>query len=260
MLFKLHDWTSAEFPCEILDPISGGYMAELYIARLKNTAHLVTVKAVGKERKEQMLLEKEVECLQKMRWEGVPEVYGYFQDEDRSYYVMSYHKGMNLERHIMEYGLLEEKMVQKVILKLCGILAYMHSDRIAMVHNDIKPANILLQEDGEVTLLDYGLAESVGEMKHNVEFHGTLGYAAPENWHREKFQITPAGDIFSLGVTLFYLLEGKEPRRFYGRFSLTKEEKKNRWQSVLDRCCALDVRKRYQSAAQVYEVISKIKV
>ncbi len=260
MLFKLHEWTSQEFPCEILDSVSGGGMAELYIARLKNTAYLVVVKAVGRDRRAQMLLEREVECLHKMRWEGVPEVYGYFQDEKRSYYVMSYHRGMDLERYVMEYGIMEEKVVQKVVLELCGILAYMHSDRIAMIHNDIKPANILLQEDGRIALLDYGLTESIGAMKRNVEFHGTLGYAAPENWHREKYKITPAGDVFSLGATLFFLLEGKEPKKYYGRFVLSEERKKNRWQSVLDKCCALDVAKRYQSTTQVFEMISKIKI
>ena len=129
-----------------------------------------------------------------------------------------------------------------------------------MVHNDIKPANIILQEDGGVVLVDYGLAEKIGNICENVTFQGTLGYAAPESWHREEFQSDPAGDVFSLGATLFYLLENKQPQLCYGKFVLSDKEKKNRWQSVLDKCCALDVKKRYQSAAQIYEVISKIQV
>lgn len=260
MLFKVHEWTSPEFPCEIICAIPGGYMGELYIAQLRNTAHIVAVKAVGKGKKEQILLEKEVECLQKMRWKGIPELYGYFGDRERSYYIMSYHKGIDLEKYIIEHGVMEEALVKKTALKLCGILAYMHSDRIAMVHNDIKPANIILEEDGEIVLVDYGLAEKIGTICQHVAFQGTLGYAAPENWHRGNFQSGPAGDVFALGATLFYLLENKQPKLCYGKFVLSDKEKKNRWQSVLDKCCALDVQKRYRSAAQVYEVISKIQI
>ena len=260
MLFKEYEWTSLKFPCEIIDFISGGHMAELYVAQLKNTSHMVVVKAVGEEKKAQILLEREVKCLQKMRWEGIPEVYEYVFGEKRSYYIMSYHKGMDLENYIRVYGEMEEKLVQKVGLELCGILAYMHSGRIAMVHNDLKPANVLLQEDGRVILLDYGLAEEIGNICQDVCFKGTLGYAAPESWHREKFQISPAEDIFSLGATLFYLLEKKQPQLCYGKFLLSEQEKKNRWQSVLDKCCALDVTKRFQSTAQVYESISKIEI
>lgn len=260
MLFKEHEWTASEFPCEIISPIFGGHLAELYMARLKNTSYEVVVKAVGEDCKAQMLLEREVQYLQKMHWKGIPEVFGYFRDDRRSYYIMSYHKGVNLEKYVMEYGLMEEKCVQKVIMELSGILAYIHSDRVSVVHNDIKPSNILLQEDGRVILLDFGLAERIGVVRKNIYFHGTLGYAAPETWHRERFKISPAEDIFSLGATMFYLLENRNPQLCYGRFVLSEKEKKNRWQSVLDKCCTLNVRKRYQSAAQVYEVVSKIKI
>ena len=260
MLFREHDWTELEFPCEIICPISGGHMAELYVARLKNTSHMVVVKAVGRDEKEQKLLEREVKYLQKMHWEGIPEVYGYFRDERRSYYIMSYHKGVNLEKYVMEHGPIEERGVKKMAMELCSILAYIHSDRVSLVHNDIKPSNILLQEDDKVILLDFGLAEKMGDIRSDIYFHGTLGYAAPETWHREKYRISPAEDIFSLEVTLFYLLERKEPKECYGRFLISEKEKKNRWQSVLDKCCALDVRKRYQSVAQLYEAISKIRI
>lgn len=260
MLFEMGDWTSPAFACEILGSLSGGHMAELYLARLKNTEHLVAVKAVQNGTAAQSLLRREAQVLHGLRQEGIPEMYGYWEEEDKSYFIMSYHKGRNLEEYIRQKGCMQEEQVQQIAMELCRILAYLHSKRVAVIHNDLKPANVLLQESGQVILLDFGLAEHINASREKLYFQGTLGYAAPECWHREADNICPATDVFALGATLFYLLEGREPKACYGKFQLSEEIclQKDRWQPVINKCCALDIRKRYQSAAEVYEVIKKI--
>lgn len=259
MLFESGDWTNEGFPCEILYRLRGGHMAELYVAKLRSTQHLVVLKAVSKDGLAQSFLRREAEILKKLRLDGIPEFYGCFEDAERIYYIMSYHKGMNLEEYVQKKGCMTEMLVQEIALEICRILAYLHSDRISVVHNDLKPANLLLQEDGSIVLLDFGLAEYLRGNKEKLFFQGTLGYAAPECWHRDAQKMSPATDIFSLGATLFYLLEGREPKDFYGKFWLGEgdAQKKNRWQTVLNKCCALDIQKRYQSAAEVYEVLRK---
>ena len=261
MLFEVGEWTSNEFPCEILYRLAGGHMAELYVAKLKNTEHLVVVKAVSSKNMSQRFLLREAKVLSGLRKEGIPEMYGCFREAEKIYYIMSYHKGMNLEQYIQKNGCMTEVQVWKMTMGICRILAYLHDRRIAVIHNDLKPANIWLQEDGQVVLLDFGLAEHMTGEREKIYFQGTLGYAAPECWHRDTAEIGPATDIFALGATIFYLLEGREPKDCYGKFVITGDDvhKKNRWQSVLNKCCALEVRKRYQSAAQVYEALNKIK-
>lgn len=261
MLFEPGEWTRDEFPCEILYRLAGGHMAELYVAKLKNTEHLVVVKAVAAQNTSQKFLLREANLLSGLRQEGIPEMYGCFREPERSYYIMSYHKGMDLEQYIRENGCMTEVQVWQITMRICRILAYLHSGRVAVIHNDLKPANIWLQEDGQVVLLDFGLAEHMTGEREKIYFQGTLGYAAPECWHRDTAEIGPATDIFALGATIFYLLEGREPKDYYGKFRITGENalKKNRWQTVLNKCCALDIRKRYRSAAQVYEVLNKMK-
>lgn len=262
MLFKTGEWTRGKLICRIEERLPGGHMAELYVAKLRNTEHLVVVKAVEAEGVPRELLMREAEILGRLRQEGIPELYGCFEDAGKSYYIMSYYKGMNLEQYVLENGCMSERMVQKVTVDICRSLAYLHSKRIQVIHNDLKPANLILQEDGHVVLIDFGLAERLSEVRTNISFQGTLGYAAPECWHREKGKLCPATDIFALGATVFYLLEGRNPREHFGKFELSAEnrQKKNRWQSVLNKCCALDVCKRFQSAAEVYEAVSKIRI
>ena len=273
MVFGIGECTSQEFPCKITSRIPGGRMAELYLARLKNTEHRVVIKAVGEAKeasqkiagsqteislqRKQQVLTAEARFLNRLRMEGIPEFYGYFEEPARRYFIMSYHQGINLEQRMLAQGKMSEAEVREIILKVCRILAYLH--RKGVVYGDLKPSNLLVEPMGGIVLVDYGMAVEMAEMRKEKAFRGTLGYAPPECWHLQQ-KLSPATDIFSLGATLFYLLEGQNPGKCYGHFVLSKEDvqKKNRWQPVLDKCCALDALKRYQSAAEVFDVVSKI--
>ncbi len=271
MVFGVGECTSQEFPCEIIDRLAGGNMAELYLARLRNTEHRVVVKAVGEAegatqtiaglqteislQRKQQVLTKEARLLSRLRLVGIPEFYGYFEESARRYFIMSYHEGINLEQKMFAQGKVSEDEVREIILKVCRILAYLH--RKGVVYGDLKPSNLLIEPMGGMVLIDYGMAVEMAEIRKEKAFRGTLGYAPPECWHLQQ-KLSPATDIFSLGATLFYLLEGQNPGECYGHFVVSEEEKKNRWQPVLDKCCALDAAKRYQSAAEVFEAVSKI--
>ena len=254
MIFKPGDVTNKELPCEILRRLPGSSMAEIYLAQLINTKHRMVVKGVGQDAPQslQAVLKKEVRVLHGLRQESIPEFYGYFEEPGRNYYVMSYHNGSNLEDYLRQQGSISERQVQKIALDLCRTLAYLHKKSV--VYGDLKPSNVLIA-DKEVILLDYGAAGYLGEEQEDIYFQGTIGYAAPECWR--SGQLTYAVDIFALGAMLYRMLEGQEPKERFGRFALSSPQKKNRWQSVLDKCCALDAGRRYQSIAQVYEVISK---
>ncbi len=258
MIFKSGDWTHAEFPCEIIRRIPGGYMAELYLAKLKNTNHVVVVKGVSEqaEQIQKSTLVCEAGILKQLRKESIPEFFGYYEEAERSYYIMSYHSGMDLERYMFRKHVISEETVKEVALSVCRTLAYLHKKGI--VYGDLKPSNLLLTEAGDVVLLDYGAAGYIHGEEKVPFFRGTLGYAAPECWSEEKRQYKAGVDIFALGATLFFLLEGSDPKEHFGKLTLTDVQKKNRWQSVLNKCCALDTDRRYQSIAQVYEVINKI--
>ena len=243
MIFRPGMLTREPFPCEIVRRISGSVMAEVYLAKLQNTQHPVVVKGVAGSAPEsaRRALKREAELLKKVRLEGIPEIYGYFEEREKSYYIMSYHAGISLEELSLKKRL-EEKEVKQIVLSLCKTLAYLHGKGI--LYGDLKPSNVVYSK-GKVILLDFGTAMEMKNMVQNICFQGTAGYAAPEWYHNGNKTITCQADIFSLGATIYRLLEG---------------QKKNRWQPVLDKCCAPEPENRYRSMAEIYNDINKIKI
>lgn len=95
-------------------------------------------------------------------------------------------------------------------------LALEAAHRAGIIHRDMKPENVMVRDDGYVKLLDFGLARSVGGTASTGDSAGTLQYMSPEQARAER--LTPATDIFSLGIILFELLTGTHP--FGGRSNL----------------------------------------
>ncbi len=270
MVFKPGEVTTGQLHCKILRPVSKGQMSETYLAGLKNTEWKVLIKAAGPEQK--AILYQEAKLLAGLRAKGIPEVYDFMEERERSYYIMPFYEGRNLKKGISQSEILT------FALELCGILTYLHTRPVPVIHNDIKPANILLQKEGGWMLLDFGAAKVLSHKERTIDtgkennidtstkkvFQGTLGYAAPECWHHSN-SICPATDVFALGATLYYLLEGKEPQKCFGKYELSvtsieSEKKKNRWQPVLNKCTALNLKDRYQSAVQMYQDLEKIMI
>lgn len=259
-MFKIGDWTRGTFPCEIIADIPGGSRAELFLARLQNTEHLFAIKAVDATAPEMQKAElyREAMILKQLCHPNLPEIFEYSEEQDKHYFIMSYHGEKNLQQYVKEQKVISEGMVQKLILNCCEVLAYLHQKNI--VYGDLKPSNLLYKQDGSIILLDFGTAEYVHEKRNGLFFHGSMGYAAPECWHRETVIPGPQTDIFALGALMYFLLEGKEPKTCYGRFAISDRQKKNRWQPVLDKCCALHMHNRYQSVAQVFDLVKRIKL
>lgn len=258
MLIQKDEWLEGQLECQMIRQLAAGGSSELYLVRLKNTGHLLAAKAADSSKRAGALLRNEYEMLRSLRFPGIPRALELVQKERYIYLLMTYYSGTNLEEYIMAQGPLRESQVKNIAQKLCNILYYLHRRDNPVLHNDIKPSNILLQEDGEVLLLDFGLAQYEKEYKETILFQGTLGYAAPECWHRERKKVSQATDIFALGATIYRLLEGQEPKEHFGNLQLTDMDRQRNWQAFLNKCCTLDVSKRYQSAAQVYHDLNRV--
>lgn len=237
MIFKPNAYTEGVLPCRVLYKMYGSAMAELYLAQVVHTTHYVVIKGIAADAPESLkeAIRREMAVLGQLHREGIPEFYGYAEEKERCYFMMSYHIGENLDK-LMQKRRLSEKEVQRLAEKLCGILAYLHQKGI--VHGDIKPSNLIWQDEKAV-LLDYGTAAFIGK-ETEVMWSGTAGYAPPEG------TISKESDIYALGMTLRYLLGEKQ--------------KKNRWKPVLEKCCAPKPSQRFRSAAELYEALHQMQL
>lgn len=131
--------------------------------------------------------------------------------------LSSYVPGITLETHVKEQlnSLSPEDRVEKLSLELCKVLdalQYLHSRGV--VHRDVKPSNIMIENGSVVKLMDLGIARLNGGNKYSsFGFIGTPQYAAPEQILREseETEINAQTDIYALGVTYYELLTGKNP-------------------------------------------------
>ncbi|GAC1358173.1 MAG: hypothetical protein NVSMB44_05240 [Ktedonobacteraceae bacterium] len=155
---------------------------------------------------------REAEILSQLDHPHILPVKAFGTDEDSgfSYMVMTYKSGGTLVEQI-EVGPLPFDRVMKYVRQLSQALSYAHGQNI--IHRDIKPANVLLDEDGEASLADFGIAKlfnlSTTTLTSANQILGTPAYMAPEQVSNKL--ISPATDIYGLGVLTYQLLTGCLP-------------------------------------------------
>jgi WD40 repeat protein/tRNA A-37 threonylcarbamoyl transferase component Bud32 len=141
-----------------------------------------------------------------------PHIVGVFeagQDGPHHYIASAFVPGHSLEKALHERsGPLPVREAVELVRKLAEALAYAH--RAGVVHRDVKPANVLLRQDGEPLLADFGLATRADEARltQGEKALGSPGYMAPEQW---RGQAGPPSDQYSLGCLFFELLSGQLP-------------------------------------------------
>ncbi len=154
---------------------------------------------------------------------SLPKIHDYFSDVGRWYLVMDFIAGETLETYLTDAhsGYLPVKEVLEIGMQLCTVLDYLHTRQPPIIFRDLKPGNVMRTPDGQLYLIDFGIARHFkpGQSKDTAAF-GSAGYAAPEQYG--KTQTTPRSDIYSLGATLHQLLSGDDPSQTPFQFSPLK--------------------------------------
>lgn len=128
-------------------------------------------------------------------------------DGDQPWIIMDLVTGRSLDKAIKEFGPLPPPVVARIGLSVLSALQVAHSH--GMVHQDVKPANILLDADGSAMLTDFGIAVSMGAGSDRYGTAGSPGYMAPERLNEQPS--SPASDLWSLGASLYTAVEGRPP-------------------------------------------------
>lgn len=154
---------------------------------------------------------READTLAQLKHQAIPAITDRFELSNRHYLVMEYVEGRNLEEELAVRGEpLPEGLVIDIARQLCDVLAYLHGLIPPIIYRDMKPSNVMLNANGRVVLVDFGIARLFKAARKGTMI-GTLGFAPPEQY---QGLVDPRSDIYSLGATLHYILTGRDPEKF----------------------------------------------
>ena len=135
-------------------------------------------------------------------------VYDFGEDNGVLYLAMEFLQGKSLENMVQEQGVLPMETILPIYEQICSALDHAHRNKV--VHRDMKPANIMILENGLVKVTDFGIAKMMAMgMTQAGQILGTPNYMSPEQVKGR--QIDGRSDIFSLGVILYELVTGEKP-------------------------------------------------
>src|SRR3984957_16159332 len=154
---------------------------------------------------------READTLAQLKHQAIPAITDRFELANRHYLVMEYVEGRNLEEELAVRGEpLPEGLVIDIARQLCDVLIYLHGLVPPIIYRDMKPSNVMLNSNGRVVLVDFGIARLFKAARKGTMI-GTLGFAPPEQY---QGLVDPRSDIYSLGATLHYVLTGRDPEKF----------------------------------------------
>lgn len=211
---------------EILKEVGRGGMSIVYLAmdkRLNKQWAVKEMKNDGTKSTDTLLkgLMREANILKNVDHPVLPRIVDIIESPNKSgkntiYVVMDYIEGQNLLSVLKEQGAQPQDTVVEWGRQLADALSYLHSMNPPIIYRDMKPANIMLNDRGDVKLIDFGTAkEYKAENIADTTALGTRGYAAPEQFGdssgRGKHNTDARTDIYSLGATMYHMVTGYSP-------------------------------------------------
>jgi serine/threonine protein kinase len=251
----------------IIDILGQGGMGSIYRAIDENLGVEVAVKEnlfTTEEYARQF--RREAIILANLRHPNLPRVSDHFVIEEQGQYlVMDYIDGEDLRERMDRLGLIPENEIVVIGAAICDALSYMHSRKPPVLHRDIKPGNVKITPQGEIFLVDFGLAKVVqaGEQTHTGARAMTPGYSPPEQYGAARTD--HRSDIYSLGATLYAALVGVIPEdslaRTMEQTELTPIRKRNhnitrQTASAIERALAVHPDDRFQTADEFKQALT----
>ncbi|MDZ4835393.1 MAG: serine/threonine-protein kinase [Candidatus Melainabacteria bacterium] len=199
---------------KITKQLAFGGLSAIYQAQWKKLDTVVVKEAVipqnadedSRMRAEERI-QREAQFLMKLEHDNIAKVLDHFVEDGRHYLLLEYVHGQDLRQYVKQNGPQSEEKVIEWSKQIADILEYLHSQEPPIIHRDLTPDNLVLRNDGAVTLIDFGAAnEFIGQATGTLV--GKQAYMAPEQL---RGKATTQSDLYSFGCTIFYLLIGRDP-------------------------------------------------
>lgn len=193
---------------EIIKILGQGGMGTVYLCKNSRLGNLWAVKEINSQWKSKVDFLAEPNILKNLSHIGIVRIIDIFYEGDNLYIVEDYIEGKTLKEYVDANGPLSSELVNDISLQLCSILDYLHSFNPPIIYRDLKPSNIMLTPYNKVVLIDFGIARTYKESQEgDTMILGSKGYIAPEQL--VNIQSNAQTDIYSLGVTMFFMFTGK---------------------------------------------------
>ncbi len=248
---------------EVRELVGRGGMGSVYRARQVRLERDVALKLLPPGLADQPgfaeRFTREARALARLSHPNIVTVFDFGHVEGHYYLVMEYISGVNL-RQLLQQRMLDPKEALALVPQICDALQYAH-DR-GVVHRDVKPENILLDDQGRLKIADFGLAKLTDPDAAGTtltaphQIMGTPRYMAPEQIERSH-HVDHRADIYSLGIVFYEMLTGELP---LGRFEVPskKVEVDVRLDDVVLKALEKAPERRYQQAAEVKTAVQQL--
>lgn len=254
---------------DIIGTIGEGGMSKVYVAHDVILDRDVAIKVLNydfaNEEELKRRFQREALSATSLTHANIVNIFDVGEEDELHYLVMEYVKGLTLKRFILENGPLEPEKAIPIMLQLVAAISNAHHNGI--IHRDVKPQNILMDEDGNVKITDFGIAMALTATSHTKtnSVLGTVHYLSPEQ--ARGGMATKKSDLYSLGIVFYELLTGKLPFSAESAVAIALKHLQEETPSVradfpmipqsveniILKATAKDARHRYVSADAMYE-------
>jgi hypothetical protein len=192
---------------EILDRLGAGGMGEVFKARDTQIDEIVALKTVRTDSRRFL---DEVKLARKVTHPGVCRVHDIYEENGLLFFTMEFVPGTTLKDHLKQVGKLPPKDAAALGVQIVEALGAIHAKGIA--HRDLKPSNIMLDAEGQIRIMDLGVAKDLDPEKTRTDTNAIVGspqYMSPEQFRNQRPD--SRSDIYSLGIVIYELTVGAHP-------------------------------------------------
>ena len=245
---------------EILKLVGRGGMSKVYLAmdkRLNKQWAIKEIEKKAKDKNNEIVIQSaiaEANLIKQLDHPAIVRIVDIIDNGDVIYIIEDYIEGETLSSILENNGAQPQELVIEWAMQICEALEYLHTRKPPIIYRDMKPANVMLKPDGNIKVIDFGIAREYKDQSlADTVSLGTKGYAAPEQFGG-KGQTDARTDVYCLGVTLYHLLTGQNPceppyeiypiRHWNPQLSAGLE-------AIVQKCTQLNPEDRYQSCAEL---------
>ncbi len=191
---------------EPIDILGKGAQGIVYLAEDTQLGRKVAIKTIDKHSQDAEQLNQEAKHVSQLNHSHIIPLYEIGYHNDHPFLVYQYYEGEQLKQCLKRDGKLKQYDAIKIINHVLDGIGYAHSNKI--IHRDLNPSNLLIDKEGNIRIMDFGISVMAGTVAASAEVTGTVNYLAPEQLNNSE--LSPSVDIFASGLILYEMLTGHQ--------------------------------------------------